>query len=49
MGLSERCSAAFGGRTDFFRAPFSLILRSKINENGALKGVLCRRKPPKDL
>jgi len=37
MGL---CRKSFGGirrQRIFFRAPFSLILRSKINENGALK------------
>ncbi len=33
--LSHKSFAAFGGRIEFFSAPFSVILRSKINENGA--------------
>jgi hypothetical protein len=37
MGVSEKHSAAFGGRIGFFRALFSLILLCKINENSALK------------
>jgi hypothetical protein len=36
-GLCKKCSAAFGGRIKFFSALFSLILRSKISENRALK------------
>jgi len=36
-------------KLNFFRAAFSLILRSKINENAALKNIIWRRKPPNDV
>jgi len=47
-----RCScekftfAALGGKSKFFRGPFSLILLRKINENGPLKKILfgCMRR-----
>jgi len=35
-------------KLNFFRAAFSLILRSKINENAALKNIIWRRKPPNE-
>ena len=55
--MSEKYSAADGGGILFFRAPFSLILRSKINENGALEkfysaaegGRILMRHPPKRI
>jgi hypothetical protein len=37
MGLCKKYFVAYGGRMKFFGAPFSLILRSKISENGAPK------------
>jgi len=47
--LYKKYSAACGGRIKFFSARILLILQSKINKIRALKNILWRRKPPKDV